>query len=395
MTSVVTVHLDIGGQPVEAGTLYVHSGRTLTSTFVYTSNYLGDPRAHAVDPAFPLVRGQHHVAGLPRAFSDSAPDRWGRNLIRKRLRASGDTASRSITEVDYLLGVSDVTRQGALRFSLDGGDFLAAHGDVPRALALPRLLRASEKVARDEESVEEIKLLLDAGTASLGGARPKASIREGSTLYIAKFPHPGDQWDVMAWEATALDLAERAGIEVPEHRLIRVEGRAVLLLRRFDREGALRRGYLSAMTLVGADDGDQRDYLELAEALAQNSAAATADLAQLWRRAAFGLLINNTDDHLRNHGVVQAEKGWRLSPAFDINPNPDGARHATTIAGEDGREEGLEALVASAPQFGLGADEVERALAEVRTVLGCWREIAAGHAVRPAECDLMAEAFGR
>ncbi|MEL4503957.1 type II toxin-antitoxin system HipA family toxin [Luteococcus sp. H138] len=394
MSTATRVHVDLDGHSVEAGTLYVQLGRTVTTTFVYSPAYLVDPRAYPIEPAFPLVAGPHPSAGLPHCVADTAPDRWGRNLIRKRLRATGELGARGITDLDYLLGVSDATRQGALRFSRADGPFLATHVDVPKTIALPRLLRAAEKVAGDEDDAAEIKVLLDAGTASLGGARPKASVADGDVLHIAKFPHPGDSWDVMAWETTALDLAERAGVDVPAHRLTRVEGRSVLLSRRFDRSKGKRVGYLSAMTLLGADDGDERDYLEIAEELALNSAAASADLAQLWRRIAFGLLINNTDDHLRNHGVLRTATGWRLSPAFDLNPNPEPGQHATTILGEAAREPGLEALMVSAPQFGLDRDAAARILGEVRGAVAHWRTIARGHGIRAAECELMATAFG-
>lgn len=393
MTEQVRVHVDLPGGPLACGTLSVNRGRTLTSTFAYDPAYLAEPRAHAIEPALSLMGGKFHAQGLPGSVGDAAPDRWGRNLVRKRLRATGELVGREVSELDFLLGVSDETRQGALRFSIGNGPFLAEHTDVPRLVALPRLLRASERVALDDDDAREVKLLLDAGTASLGGARPKASVRDGHILHLAKFPHPGDEWDVMAWEATALDLAERAGIAVPARRLLKVDGRSVLLLERFDRQGVQRVGYISAMTLLGASDGDERDYLEIAEALALNSAHPSDDLAQLWRRIAFGLFVNNTDDHLRNHGLLRAANGWRLSPAFDLNPNPERAEHATSIVGESDGRGGLSALMDTAGQFALTDAAAAQGLEEVRAAVGSWEEVAASHGVRPAELRLMREAF--
>jgi HipA-like C-terminal domain/Sigma-70, region 4 len=201
---------------------------------------------------------------------------------------------------------------------------------VPKIVNLPEVLNASDRVARgdtiDLADLSAIRILLDAGTGTLGGARPKASVvGDDGVLQIAKFPHPDDDWEVMAWEKTALDLAERAGIEVPRRTIAHINGRAVLLLDRFDRSGGQRVGYMSAMTLVQGRDGGgsgARDYLELAAELADVSAATDADLSALWRRIAFSVAIHNTDDHFRNHGFLRQGSGWRLSPVFDVNPNP-------------------------------------------------------------------------
>ncbi len=395
MTERVSVAVDIDGTTHPAGTLHVTTRRTLTSTFAYQSDYIEGPDGYALDPQLPLREGATGTAGLPGAFSGAAPDRWGRNLIRKRITQTGGLGGREITELDYLLGVSDATRQGAVRFARSAeGPFLAEHADVPQLVALPRLLRAAEAVARDDDGWEEVKALLDAGTGSLGGARPKASVAEGEHLAIAKFPHPADEWDVMVWEATALDLAHRCGVDVPVRRVVRVGGRTALVLRRFDRTGVERVGYLSAMSLLSAQDGDSRDYLEVAEALAEGAASARSDLAQLWRRVAFSIAINNTDDHLRNHGFLRDRAGWRLAPAFDINPNPHRARRATSILGAVDREDCRDALIEAAPAFGLGRDTANQILSEVSRGVADWAAVARSHGVRASEVTLMAYAFG-
>jgi serine/threonine-protein kinase HipA len=398
------VALDLGGETVHVGTAYVRTRRKVTTTdFTYSSDYLANRAAYAIDPALPLDTGRGFVEGLPGAFSDCAPDRWGRRLIEKRIRAEeGSRTPRFVDELDYLLGVSDLTRQGALRFRLRGeADYAEPSTDVPKVVHLPELLHASDRVARDDvdpADLSAIKILLGAGTGTLGGARPKASIvGDDGLLYIAKFPHPQDDWDVMAWEKTALDLAERAGIDVPSRQITRVDERTVLLLERFDRRDAARIGYISAMTLVRGRDGGGsgvHDYVELAAELADVSAATDDDLAALWRRVAFSVAVHNTDDHFRNHGLLRSAGGWRLSPVFDVNPNPDVAEERITgIGGATTRGEELEGLMANAADFGLSEREARSILAEVSDATRAWREVASANGAPAADIRRFEDAF--
>lgn len=400
MTDDIRVAVDVAGRTIEAGTAYVDRRRnTVTTSFSYNADYLADPEAYALDPALPLEAGRGHVDGLPGAFADCAPDRWGRRLITKRIRAEeGGRSPRQLSELDYLLGVSDVTRQGALRFRRKGDtEFAHPSADVPKLVRLPELLTAADRVARDdvEPNPSAIKILLDAGTGTLGGARPKASvIGDDGRLHIAKFPHHNDRWDVMAWEKTALDLAERAGIAVPGRRITRVGDRTVLLLERFDRRGRDRIGYISAMTLVQGNDGDDHDYIDLAAELADRSADADADLEQLWRRAAFSVAVHNTDDHLRNHGFLRTANAWRLSPAFDINPNPDlGDERATSIGWVSHRGAEFDGLMTAADAFGVGPRRAHEILNDVSTATAGWRDVAAANGVPEREFTLFEAAF--
>ncbi len=401
-TTPLRVCLDVNGVAVPAGAAYVSERRGVVSTaFDYDRNYLADRRGYGISPELPLSSGRHHASRMPGAFADSTPDRWGRNLIGKRIRAQARLAGRTpttVTEVDYLLGVSDLTRQGALRFATDdAGPFLAEGLDVPKMLKLPRLLAAADAVAFDtDEDLSAVKVLLDAGSASLGGARPKASVRTDGNLLIAKFPHPADEWDVMAWEKTALDLAEQADIRVPARRLVDVGGRSVLVLDRFDRTRSGRVGYLSAMTLLRGRDGGSYDYLEVVEAITEHGSAVASDLAELWRRIAFSLVINNTDDHLRNHGFLRESGGWRLSPAFDINPDPDSNRHrVTTIGYTAGAAAGLEALLGSAADFGLQDQLARRVLDEVLAATSNWRQVAAANGLSETTTERFSDALDR
>ena len=399
-TTEVTIWCHTGPRPLRVATAWFSQRREqVTTALTYDPAWQSARHGHAISPDLPLTVARHHLPRLPGALADCSPDRWGRMLIDKRARAvahEAGTRATSASAVDYLLGVTDLTRQGALRFTTgDNGPFLAADPGVPALIELPRLLRAADLAASDDDSAAAVKALLEAGSGSLGGARPKASVRDGDNLAIAKFPHHSDQWDVMAWEKTALDLAARAGIRVPTSRLVPVDARHALVLNRFDRLGSTRAAYISALTLVGGVDGGSYDYLEVAEALAEHGSAVAADLDELWRRIAFGLLIHNSDDHLRNHGLLRHGAGWRLSPAFDVNPNPDlAAGSATTIAFTSGdRHASLEGLLASAADFGLTGARARQVFTEVADAVATWRQVARSHAIRASELDRFADTF--
>ena len=223
MTTIEVVS-DANGSHRLVGQAHVTRSRgQVSTTFLYDPTYLADGGMN-IDPALSLVPGAQYQSGLIGAFADSAPDRWGRNLIRKaersRAREEG-RVPRQLDDLDFLLGVSDDTRQGALRFRPPGSEeFLGEPSRVPRLVALPELLHASDELASDDAPSNAVKRLLDTGTTGLGGARPKASVRlDDGGLAIAKFPHSSDSWDVMAWEATALDLLETAGVRTPQHQL--------------------------------------------------------------------------------------------------------------------------------------------------------------------------------
>ena len=384
------VHLWWQGTTVRVGTAHgtVRRG-VLTTRFLYDGSWLARPDAWSISPDLPLAAGQATTNGLPGAFADSVPDRWGRNLIdrhhRIRRRAARDTP-RTLTELDYLTAVSDMTRQGALRFTEpDATVHLQPGGEVPTLVSLPSLLHAARQAAIDDDE-DAVKLLLDAGTASLGGARPKASVAVGDRLLIAKFAHPSDSWNVVAWEATALDLASQCGINTPTHRLVHLGEHAVLLVGRFDRLGGDRVPYISATTLAGSRDGDDADYLDVAEAITDHGSRVRHDLHELFRRIAFSLTVHNVDDHLRNHGFLRRGSGWELAPVFDVNPHPEpGARRITSVAGATRRDDARAALVESAEWFDLTRDQGAAVVASVWTAARSWREVAALHGVSSAE----------
>lgn len=401
MSTDIEVAVDLNGETVRVGLARMHRRRgKITTDFAYYPTFLERRDAYAIDPALYLDSGGGVVEGLPGAFKDCAPDRWGRRLVDKRFAASqtpGQTP-RDISDIDYLLGVSDLTRQGALRFRPVGAEeFVDTRADVPRLIRLPALLRAADETAKadSDSDLTAVKVLLDAGSGSLGGARPKASVTgDDGLLYIAKFPHHDDDWDVMAWEKTALDLARRAGIAVPRTRITRIDGRTVLLLERFDRADGHRIGYISALTMVQGADTDGGDYVDFAAGLADASASADADLKDLWRRIAFSVAIHNTDDHFRNHGFLRRQGGWRFSPLFDVNPNPDLAKQRVTgIGGATARADEIEALMSYAAEFGLDEKTAATVLREVSDATREWRRFASSNGISESEQKRFEGAF--
>jgi serine/threonine-protein kinase HipA len=395
----------IDGEDVLAGLVFSHRrGGRESASFSYDPAYLARPDAYALDPSLPLVQGGLQTpVGLSmfRAFSDAAPDRWGRNLIlreeRRRATAEGGTP-RSLGEIDFLLGVRDDLRQGALRFrDQETGVFLANEASgVPHVTDLGTLLHAAEHLESNEETEEELRDLLRAGS-SLGGARPKAHVIDNEgRVAIAKFPSSRfDSWDVTAWEGVALHLALLAGILVPKAELVRVADRSVLIVDRFDRDGHRRIGYLSAMTMLEAEDGDVGSYLDIASAIEEASPRATDDLHELWRRMAFTILISNTDDHLRNHAFLHAGgHTWRLSPAFDLNPSPlTGRKHLATAIDETDTTASVMTLMSVAPFFRLDEQDSLEVLREVLAATSRWREAAAERNIPKVEIEQMAPAF--
>lgn len=405
----VDVVVQVDGVDLLAGRLHSHLGRGVESaTFTYDESWIADRRGYALEPALPLVSGpQHTIPGqaMFRAFADSAPDRWGRRMVERaeRLRAAqAGSVARRLSEATFLLGVRDDMRQGAVRFrDRTAGAYLADDvSGVPAVADLPQLLALADRVDRNEAQLDELRAMLRAGS-SLGGARPKAHVLgTNGNVAIAKFPSASaDTWNVMAWEKSALDLARLAGITVPDSTLLSVADRHVLVVDRFDRAGSkdARVGYVSALTMLEAREGDTGSYLDIAAVIEEVSPAAGDDLRELWRRVAFGILISNTDDHLRNHGFLHTGgQAWTLSPAFDLNPNPDpGPKYlATAIADPADTRASITELVAVAPYFRLTTAAAAAAvLGEVVAAVAHWHRIAARNGLSNKEVDLMRPAF--
>jgi serine/threonine-protein kinase HipA len=406
MDTEALVYMDVAGQSILVGRLWARMRRGRDSaSFEYDERWLTHAERFALDPALPLGAGPFHTPAdklMFGAFDDSAPDRWGRVLMRRAERREAKRTGRTprtLREVDYVLRVSDEARLGALRFAeKSGGPFLASDEitPIPPLVELPRLLSAAEHVVDDSDSDEDLRLLLAPGS-SLGGARPKASVRDkDGHLAIAKFPHKDDELDTVRWEAVALKLAEEAGISVPQWRLETTARKPIVLLRRFDRVEGARMPFLSAMSMLGAHDHERRSYLELVDALRQHGAAPKADMHALWRRLLFSVLISNTDDHLRNHGFLYSgPDGWRLSPAYDLNPVPVDIKPrvlATAIDLDDGTAS-LDLALDVADYFQLNGAEARNIARDVGKAVGGWRETGKSLGLASSQIDRAASAF--
>lgn len=397
------VYLDIDGEPVLVGRLWARerTGRE-TSSFEYDASWLKRRGAFALSPSLMLARGQFQSAkGIANAFSDTAPDSWGKKLMLRRERArakKAKTQPRTLFDIDYLAGVDDQTRMGALRFrDVDGAAFLTSTGEpVPPLIDLARLLSATDRIERDKETDEDLKLVLAPGT-SLGGARPKATIRDGDgALLIAKFPKRDDDWPVTLWEAVLLDLAKKAGIQVPPWRLDKIAKKPVLLVRRFDRDHMRRIPFMSAMTALDATDhGEQRSYLEILDVIRQVGSSPGTDIEELWRRMTFNVLVSNTDDHLRNHAFLHVGTGWRLSPAYDLNPCPiDVKPRAHVLAlNEVDTASSLETVLEVAEQFGIKLARAKEIAGEVGAAVSDWKVAAKLYGLKAPQIERMATAF--
>jgi serine/threonine-protein kinase HipA len=406
MDKELLVYMDLQGIPSLIGRLWARTRKDReNASFEYDKSWLAHAERFSLEPALKLGPGPFHSTSdkpLFGAIGDSAPDRWGRILMRRaerrRAEREGQTP-RSLREIDYLLMVDDEARQGALRFAeQEGGAFLAEHGStkIPPLIELPRLLSAAEHVMSDTESDEDLRLLLAPGS-SLGGARPKASVRDRDGHFaIAKFPNKADEVNTLLWEALALTLAEKSGFAVPAWRLETIAGKPVLLLRRFDREQKMRLPFLSAMSMLDAKDNEARSYLEFVDILRQYGAAPKDDMQALWRRIVFSILISNTDDHLRNHGFLwTGPGGWRLSPAYDLNPVPTdiSPRVLTTAIDLDNTTASLKLAFDVAAYFELTGEQASRIASQVGQAVSTWRMEAARLGINPAEINRMASAF--
>lgn len=402
MDKEIEVYIELRGNLHFAGHLWIHSrNRNETASFQYSSEWLASPHCFALEPGLSLGSGKYHTdKALFGAIGDSAPDRWGRNLI-KRLEmktAKGEKrAVKRLNESDFLLRVNDFTRQGALRFAVNGSDFLTAYGScsIPPIVELTKLLRASDKLIANSDDEKDLRDLIASGS-SLGGARPKAAVMDGATLLIAKFPSRHDDWDVPAWECLSLKMANQCGIRTPRHRLGTVEGKNVLLLERFDRKGRLRIPFLSAMSMLQASDGEHRSYIDIAESILSYGANPEHDLRELWKRMVFNIMTSNMDDHLRNHGFLfVGNSGWQLSPVYDLESTPENVkeRYLSTYITEDDGTASIELAYDVSEYFGLRHDDAEKTVKRICEVTRDWHLEARKLNLAKREIELMETAF--
>ncbi|HWB91768.1 MAG TPA: HipA domain-containing protein [Puia sp.] len=403
--------LELGGLE-KLGILQVEQlrGKEVFS-FSYNKEWLESGFAMLLDPDLGLYGGPQYLRdnkpnfGL---FMDSAPDRWGRVLMQRREALNAGNENRKVHplfESDFLLGVYDLYRMGALRFRLtEDGPFLHNEKDmtVPPFTSLRTLEEASLRL-EDTDNLEDpafahwLSLLISPGS-SLGGARPKASVKDPEgNLWIAKFPSRNDDRDIGAWEAVVNELALKAGLLTAEGNANKISRTFhTFLTKRFDRVGDKRIHFASAMTLLGYSDGMDAgigvSYLHLAEFIMRYGAAPERDLEELWRRIVFYICVSNSDDHLRNHGFLLTAKGWRLSPAFDINPIPRSTGLTLNIS-EHSNILDVDLAREVAGQFRISPERREEIIAAVSGAVSHWRNVAGGMGIPRREIEDMRDAF--
>jgi serine/threonine-protein kinase HipA len=400
------------GQPTLMGLLHstLLRGKEIFS-FEYDEAWLKSRSSQTLDPDLGFFSGIQYLQDEKPNFGiflDSSPDRWGRTLMARREAAiarSEGRPSKNLFETDYLLGVYDGHRMGAIRFkdSLDG-PFLNSNTSMatPPWTSIRELEHASLKLEKDSgddaENLKWLNLLVAPGS-SLGGARPKASVLdEDGALWIAKFPSLQDDRDIGGWEKVAHELARSVGVKVSESVTGKFYSKKhTFLTKRFDRTSQGERiHFASAMTLLGHTDGTNHSsgasYLDLAEFLMQNGARPDADLEELWRRIVFYISISNTDDHLRNHGFLLTDKGWTLSPAYDINPIPTGTGLSLNISTTDNALS-IDLALEVAEYFRVSDEKATEIKSVILSEVSKWESIAEKVGIPKAERNAMAKAF--
>ena len=396
------------GSPVLLGVLSTaHTKGREVFSFEYDKEWLKNKNLLQMDPDLQLYSGPQYLSDNKTNFGlflDSSPDRWGRVLMDRReaiLAKQEKRKPKKLFEEDYLLGVFDEHRMGALRFKLDKeGLFLNDNKNLaaPPWTTLRELENASLQFEKGlltgNESLKWINLLFAPG-ASLGGARPKASVIDPKgNLWIAKFPSVKDQTDVGAWEMVVNDLAKKSGLNVADGNLKKFNTpHHTFLTKRFDRLKKRRIHFASSMTLLGQLDGATGiSYLDLAEFIMQHGASVNEDLEELWRRIVFNIAVKNTDDHLRNHGFILTPKGWRLSPAYDINPIYFGQGLTLNISETDNSLD-LDLVVSVANFFRVSSKKSNDFISSIKKTVKDWYKLAKSYHITKSEIDLMAQAF--
>jgi serine/threonine-protein kinase HipA len=396
-------------EPAFIGILSAHQGKGRKSfSFEYDEQWLKGKNLFLLDPDISLYSGRQFPVKKENfgVFLDSMPDTWGRTLMKKRaaqIARNEGTMASTLYETDFLLGVADTCRMGALRFKRDiDGPFLDNDCDfpVPPWTSVGVLQHIADVVesGKDTKELNKWLVMLMAPGSSLGGARPKANIADNKgQLWIAKFPSKNDIIDKAKWEFLAYKLALAAGIKMSESRIEKVKGTYhTFFTKRFDRLNGERIHFASAMTMTGSTEEIMRDnrasYLDLSMFIQDHGGNIREDLAQLWRRIVFNIAVSNTDDHLRNHGFIIENGTWRLSPAFDVNPSIDQEELALNIDGESGSLD-FDLAMSVIEYFRLHDKEARSILAQVLTAVGYWEKTARQIGISRAETELMHSAF--
>lgn len=396
-------------EPKKLGVLYVDTLRGIEHySFEYDQGWLKQSKfSFCLDPDISMFSGRQYTEkNIFGMFADASPDRWGRILMKRREAIKARSENRKPNKMydsDFLLGVYDQTRVGALRFKDDvNGPFLSDDKETvaPPWATLRSLEEASRQFEKDDNYLNDkwLKQLLKPGS-SLGGARPKATVEdEQGDLWIAKFPSKNDEYDVGAWEKVVHDLAKLCGLNVPESKVEKFsKDGSTFLVKRFDRDGEKRIHFASAMTMLGKNDGASSDdgssYIDIVDFIRAYGSSPKDDLIELFKRIIFSMAVSNTDDHLRNHGFILNDKGWRLSPLYDVNPVPYGDVLSLNIDSYD-NSISIDLAISSACYYDINEFDAEVYADEILTMVkNNWEQLAKKYGINRDQIEEMRPAF--
>ena len=396
-------------EPKKLGVLYVDTLRGIEHySFEYDQDWLKQSKfSFCLDPDISMFSGRQYTEkNIFGMFADASPDRWGRILMKRREAIKARNENRKPNKMydsDFLLGVYDQTRVGALRFKDDvNGPFLSDDKETaaPPWATLRSLEEASRQFEKDDNYLDDkwLKQLLKPGS-SLGGARPKATVEdEQGNLWIAKFPSKNDEYDVGAWEKVVHDLAKLCGLNVPESKVEKFsKDGSTFLVERFDRDGEKRIHFASAMTMLGKNDGASSDdgssYVDIVDFIRAYGSSPKDDLIELFKRIIFSMAVSNTDDHLRNHGFILNDKGWKLSPLYDVNPVPYGDVLSLNIDSYD-NSISIDLAISSACYYDINECDAEAYADEILTMVkNNWEQLAKKYGINRDQIEEMRPAF--
>lgn len=400
--------LGLGG-PAQIGILSAHFAKAKKAfSFEYTRGWLDKGLYQLLDPDIGFYSGPQYPTDKENfgIFLDSMPDTWGKTLMKRReaqdARAD-ERKAKTLYEIDYLLGVYDESRMGALRFKTDpDGPFLDNddQNPTPPWSSLGDLQEAVRYLENESESdaIRKWIAVIIAPGSSLGGARPKANILgKDNDLWIAKFPSKTDTVDKAAWEFLTYKLAIACGIEMSESKIEQISGAYhTFLTKRFDRQNGNRIHFASTMTMTGNTEDSLKakapSYLDIVDVIINYGCNVEENLYQLWRRIVFNIAVSNTDDHLRNHGFILNEKGWVLSPAYDLNPSTEKNGLALNIDMDDNALN-FQLAKSVGEYFRLSEENMNVILDEVLGVVRDWKSIAEEIGISNKEQLIMEAAF--
>lgn len=396
-------------EPKKIGILYVDTIRGIEHySFEYDQDWLKESKfSFCLDPDISMFSGRQYTEkNIFEMFADASPDRWGRILMKRREAIKARRERRKPNKMydsDFLLGVYDQTRVGALRFKVDvNGPFLSDDTETaaPPWATLRSLEEASRQFEKDDNYLNDkwLKQLLKPGS-SLGGARPKVTVEdEQGNLWIAKFPSKNDEYDVGAWEKVVHDLAKLCGLNVPESKVEKFsKDGSTFLVKRFDRDGEKRIHFASAMTMLGKNDGASSDdgssYIDIVDFIKAYGSSPKDDLIELFKRIIFSMSVSNTDDHLRNHGFILNDKGWKLSPLYDVNPVPYGDVLSLNVDSYD-NSISIDLAISSACFYDITKYDAEVYADEILTIVkNNWEQLAKKYGINRDQIEEMRPAF--